>query len=394
MEWKSDDFKALLNLIELIHSAPLEDDGWQRVLIRLRDLTGSTHGAIYTQHLESGHAEMIANLGWDGRQIQEYEEYYASRSIMNDEIVHHPSGEIYLDQMFRDYESLKKCEVYNDFFVPTRTEHMALSQFMRDDGRAADLVLRRGKNQGRYDFKICDQIGVLIPHLQRAFQTHRLLQKYEGFKRTLDWMTNRLPFGLFFLDESGRVLEFNDAAEEILRRKDGLYLSREGLCRANSAHETRELRRCIARAIHIGQGKGGRPDGFVSLSRNVSEQAYTVQIAPIFRRVALRHDRHPAVALFVFDPQRSQAPTEELLAKLYGLTRAEGRLAALLVQGFSLQESAEQLQVSQNTVRTQLKSIFAKTGVNRQAELIRMLLSRFTHLRESKFQTDSSRIHG
>lgn len=57
----------------------------------------------------------------------------------------------------------------------------------------------------------------------------------------------------------------------------------------------------------------------------------------------------------------------------FGLTATEGRIAAHLMSGGSIATYATTQGVSASTVRTQLKSIFAKVGVNRQAELLARL---------------------
>ncbi|MCL2713451.1 MAG: LuxR C-terminal-related transcriptional regulator [Alphaproteobacteria bacterium] len=62
-----------------------------------------------------------------------------------------------------------------------------------------------------------------------------------------------------------------------------------------------------------------------------------------------------------------------LIGRIFGLTPAEARLAALLAQGLSLEAAAEKLGVKIQTVRNQLKAIFAKTDTNRQAQLVSLL---------------------
>ena len=57
----------------------------------------------------------------------------------------------------------------------------------------------------------------------------------------------------------------------------------------------------------------------------------------------------------------------------FGLTPAETKLAARLKDGLSLKEAAEDLEVSLNTVRNQLRAVFDKMGLNRQSELVRAL---------------------
>jgi DNA-binding CsgD family transcriptional regulator len=52
---------------------------------------------------------------------------------------------------------------------------------------------------------------------------------------------------------------------------------------------------------------------------------------------------------------------------------AEARLAAVVASGESLERSAERLGIAKETSRSQLKSIFAKTGCHRHSELVAVL---------------------
>lgn len=61
------------------------------------------------------------------------------------------------------------------------------------------------------------------------------------------------------------------------------------------------------------------------------------------------------------------------LSRVYGLTQAEARVATQLLESGSVAAVASVLRRSEETVRSQLKSVFAKTGVNRQASLIQLM---------------------
>ena len=61
--------------------------------------------------------------------------------------------------------------------------------------------------------------------------------------------------------------------------------------------------------------------------------------------------------------------------QLFNLTPAETGLAIELANGFSLEEAAENLNIRRNTARAHLRSIFSKTGVRRQTELVRIILN-------------------
>lgn len=62
--------------------------------------------------------------------------------------------------------------------------------------------------------------------------------------------------------------------------------------------------------------------------------------------------------------------TRARLQRLYKLTATEAELAIMLANGDSLERIAEQRVVSLETVRTQMKAVFRKTGANRQGQLV------------------------
>lgn len=70
-------------------------------------------------------------------------------------------------------------------------------------------------------------------------------------------------------------------------------------------------------------------------------------------------------------PEISNVPE---VTQFFNLTAAESRLAAWLMAGGNLANYAREVGVSRNTARNQLQAIFQKVQVNRQAELVTVLL--------------------
>lgn len=68
-----------------------------------------------------------------------------------------------------------------------------------------------------------------------------------------------------------------------------------------------------------------------------------------------------------------EVPGAEVLQGLFDLTPAEAKAAKALTSGETVNSLAAHLGLSRETIRSQLKSIFAKTGVSRQADLIALL---------------------
>lgn len=86
---------------------------------------------------------------------------------------------------------------------------------------------------------------------------------------------------------------------------------------------------------------------------------------------ASEHGRGAACLLFPAADPASRLWTA--VRRSFGLTDAEVRLARKLREGLSLQQAADSLGVSVNTVRNQLRAIFDKMGVQRQSDLVRAL---------------------
>jgi DNA-binding CsgD family transcriptional regulator len=81
----------------------------------------------------------------------------------------------------------------------------------------------------------------------------------------------------------------------------------------------------------------------------------------------------PALVILLIDPDDRLKPSTALLKHVFGLTNAEARIASDLLDGRTVQEAAEQNDVSVGTIRCQTKAILAKTQTKRQADLVGLL---------------------
>jgi DNA-binding CsgD family transcriptional regulator len=83
----------------------------------------------------------------------------------------------------------------------------------------------------------------------------------------------------------------------------------------------------------------------------------------------------PAALVIVGEPADQLTPDAELLARLFGLTPAEGRVAAALCRGHSSADYAAAGGISVLTARTLLKRVQEKTETHSQAALVSLLIA-------------------
>jgi DNA-binding CsgD family transcriptional regulator len=215
-------------------------------------------------------------------------------------------------------------------------------------------------------------LRALAPHLQRAVSIHRRLGNLELERAASHRILDNLRAAVVFLDESGKVIAHNDAAERIFRQEDGLILTRLERLRAARSSDDGSLQRFIRDACATGTGKGMSAGGTLPIHRP-SGRPYAVIVAPLALRQWPLLERRPAAVVFVSDPEDLVKPLAERLAPLFGLTPAEARLAAALAARQSLEDYAEQASLTIGTARWTLKRVLEKTGCRRQSELVHLL---------------------
>jgi DNA-binding CsgD family transcriptional regulator len=102
------------------------------------------------------------------------------------------------------------------------------------------------------------------------------------------------------------------------------------------------------------------------------------RVPMVLHLMPVRHSAHDlfaqATTLLIVTPvDRATVPTAEVLQGLFDLTPAEARVARGIGQTQTVEKLATSLGVTRETVRTQLRAVFGKTGVSRQTELVALL---------------------
>lgn len=138
----------------------------------------------------------------------------------------------------------------------------------------------------------------------------------------------------------------------------------ENFTRLHSKSQDTSLLALIRRAA----GKDGkRRAGWLRLN---ATQQQELLVTPVSAQASFnQHFQKPLVLLALLENQSQMG----LPAELFQLSPAEQRLAELLAQQLSPEACAERLNVSINTVRSQLRALFRKTDTSRQAELASLI---------------------
>jgi DNA-binding CsgD family transcriptional regulator/PAS domain-containing protein len=167
------------------------------------------------------------------------------------------------------------------------------------------------------------------------------------------------------LDSRGCLTRCNEHAEALF----GPDLTiRHGRLRAADRASDARLQRLTEAAVSPSGSVWAEP---VVIARNGSPWL----LAEAMPMTSFAHDLFNGgdTLLYFTDLVAAWAPSERLLGRTFQLTAAEARLASSLAAGEGIGAASARLAISRETVRTQLRAIFAKTGTRRQAELTALL---------------------
>ncbi len=273
-----------------------------------------------------------------------------------------------------DDHAFQSTVVYNELFRPYREIPLVTISLSGDPDVKANLSLRT-RELGRFlapgEMQTLKQ---LIPHLQRVLQLEQRLAQSQNLRAASEEALDRLQIGVLVVDAKGEIQLVNQRAAAIIDLADGLRIVQGQLHTARSDN-TKVLHQLIHQAIQTTTAQGTGAGGFLHVSRPSGLRPFQLLITPMTRQALWESSPAPAALVFVTDPEREDDVPAQILQRLYGLTHAESEMAILMSQGHGLAYAADHLQVTLNTAKSHQRQIFAKTGVHRQAELVRLLLT-------------------
>jgi DNA-binding CsgD family transcriptional regulator len=272
--------------------------------------------------------------------------------------------EAYSDQTW------ERSGIYNEIYRPMDGYHGGGTLLLNSDQYFVHLGASRSKRKDSFSNSEVALFARVLPHLRRALQTLLRMHHLQAQTSIQENLWDRLSVGVILVDPSGTLLWCNRKADMILTAGAILRYTR-GALSAPRTKETKELHRLINDAAQCAAGRGARTGGQVAIA-GPDGVPWSVLVSP-FRPEVMPIPVVPAVAVLISDPRESAAPLDHL-ASFFGLTNKELEIARLLTAGHDLPQIGEQLDMRINTVRTHLRSLFAKTNTNRQAELVALLL--------------------
>ena len=369
----------LSSLLAELYGVLLEDNPLKNTLAPLRQAVGAEGALVvlrWPSELDTG---IILSDGLSSSVAEDPENPYNSYFYKLDPFTNLPEGQVVSLDEFVSAETLQASEFYQELLQPAGVYHI-LAVEIRDSSRvSASLRLYRGPDQEAFAKEVRQLLTLLVPHLRQILTLYSQLNTAASERSIFESAVNRFSVACIILDENRRVIRTNTGAERLLAGVEGIGIRANRLQLASS-QKSRELQQAIEETL------AAQREGEFAMARAMSvpvapgRPGLGLILRPVPRSDWLEGQSGPSVVVYVSDPEQELGTSAEALQGVFDLTPAESRLSLLLAHGNSLEQASKQLGISTHTGRAHLRSIFAKTGVSQQTQLVSLILRSVANL--------------
>ena len=364
----------LLSLIEAIYAGILDEAAWQAAIAGLcRAFDGEAALLVLSDPQEiKVRTTIFVDIDAD------YRRSYFELAVQPDMHGFYHSLATYAhrealtgDEVAVVAADFARSRFYEEWLRAQRiTDYVAAPMVASPTAQGA-LNIGRRRPRAAYGDREVEALRLIRPHLLRACQARLRLEDAHAEAAGAFAALDRIDHGVVLVDPHGGVVHANRAADGLLSRGDGL-VARHATLACDHAEDGAALRRAIGEAsTRRTEGSGGS----LAVRRRSGRRPLSVLVAPLRTGEPAAPGRGATAMVLVSDPEARVAAPADGLRTAYGLTAAEARTVAALLDHGHLAEVAAALGVSLATVRTLLQRAFEKTGTHSQAELVRLMLA-------------------
>jgi DNA-binding CsgD family transcriptional regulator len=351
-------------LIDDIYATVLGEQSWAPVLEGIRLLTGARIvnlvaldgiGATCALDSASDDAE------WAHELRQSYNADFHPFDPTASVVANWESGRWYDHREWSTHAERARSIYHQEFLRPRGVGNWEGMFLHRTQDSSHFLSLSNGWREHDNATTFRDQIAAVQTHLSRAVRMRERFDALQERAACGESALEALPAAVLLLDEQRRLRYANGAAATLMARESGLRFVHGRFMPPGTESDQAWL--------------AARQRGSICIPRAAAAAGPLVLTAvPISARTHLARDSQCPLTLLVAPGTRTPEDLRQRLRALFDLTSSEAAVCVLICQdGLTPEACADRRQVSLGTIRSQIKSIFLKTGVARMPELVRLV---------------------
>lgn len=371
----------LSRLISLIYDAALDESVWPRVLEETCRYAPGIAAVLASHDATDSRAQFHFSWGDDPAYTRSYIETYARiNPLLLPLEIHGRPGEVLAIPDVLPYEEYLASRTYREWSRPQGYIDAINITLERTATSVVSVMVARHERHGMVDDESKRRMALLAPHFTRAVTIGKLVERKTVVADELTQVLDALGTAIYLVDEHRRVIHANASAQRLMHRADLVRL------REQTVHVTDQAADRILQAALSSVGRGG--DAALAavepgvVVRSTDGTPYVAHLLPLTSgaRRQVASPNSAVAAVFITKAKLDGPHPLRALSKAYQLSLAELRVLMAVFEIGGVPEIAPVLGIAEPTVRTHLQRLFEKTGVNRQADLVKLVAGFFSPL--------------
>lgn len=360
-------------LLLSLHAGAMESQPWATFLSQVNIALRSSYANIVFRQPDG--KSVLADLAQGDPDILEARRQYwdtPSSYLSSDRGM--ATGRSYRLLELVDVEQPLKRSYYQHFLQPAGLSAILIARLGAEGGYQAWFSVARRAEVPDYSTEDQMLFDTLLPHLDVALSNFAQNERYRFRAVVGSFISSRFELAALTVSEGGKILGMEPAAQAILENATDVLTTASGRLTFREVYLQQRMAEALRTAA---SGQNSRAIVF-----HIGEERVEMLVQPFLATLPQAPIR-PAAVIYLHRDRHLAGREEEMrvaLNEMYDLSPVEADIALGISRGRTMVQLASDLNLSENTIRSYSKPIYAKLGVSRQVDLVRILLTSLARL--------------
>ncbi|CAM2165725.1 LuxR family transcriptional regulator [Paraburkholderia sacchari] len=352
--------------IAALYTAAIDPQQWDAALNGIAALADARAANCFVHDAQTGSFLEYRFTGYHSGWADAYASHYHGLDLAREVLMREPSGHMYAMHRYLPDHVVERSEYYQDFYIREGLRYSCGGMVVDGDFRLI-MAVHRPVDHEPYDDSTIQSLQRVLDHLPNIFRVRQTAAQAHVRTPMMSAALDALPRAVIVVDDEMRVHYLNAAANTMLERSTEIRVQANRFAAADP-HVAPQLKKRIRDVCAACPAVEPLP---LYAHDSAGRPALEVHVVPLKPQLSLQFDRQTRPLAMVLPRRRFQDPAQPAGSERpFSLSRAEMAVATGIASGLTPAQCADRAGVRISTVRSQIKSIFAKTGARRIADIV------------------------
>lgn len=356
--------------IAAFYNAAIDSGQWTLALEQLTALADGRAANCFVHDLHTHEFLEYRFVGYGSNWARDYAAHYHRLDLARHELLSRPSGTMYPMHQFVSDSVIDGSEYYQDFYMREGLRYSCGGTWL-DGNKRIILAVHRPVGHRHYEAETVRELQRVLVHLPSVLRVRDMAAQSTGRMLITSAALDALPHAVCVVDSNLSVRYINSPAKSALETS-GAKVEGNRLVVQNG-RESQSLAHAVKRVCIDAPSPVARP---VYLASKNDHGHLEIQVVPLDAQLTVALGSPQPLAMLLFREVFRKIEWSTSMKRPFDLSAAEIEIVEGIVAGLAPFDLAAQRGVKISTVRSHIKSVLAKTGCRRIAQVAALFANR------------------